>query len=114
MPPVCQPNPLFSSNSEETGTRIWLHARRTEFTQVLVLSPDTDVYFIGLPLQCNEDKDSIVQISKMNSNDIKLLHLKELIMALKNDGNLSSIESTTIPHILQVLYVVTTHPFFPE
>ena len=45
-----QPDPLFASNAEETDTRVWLHA-----TQILILSPDTDVYFIGLPLQCTQE-----------------------------------------------------------
>ena len=55
---IRQPEPTLSSNSEETDTRIWLHARWTEYTQVLILPPNTDVYFIGLPLQCNEEKDN--------------------------------------------------------
>ena len=47
--------------------------------------PDTDVYMIGLPLQCTQDKDIIVQISDMNSRELKLLYMKRLIAALSNE-----------------------------
>ena len=46
-----EPNPAFSSNAEETDTRLWLHVRKTDHTRILVTSPDTDVYVIGLALQ---------------------------------------------------------------
>ena len=102
-----QPEPLLSSNSEEADTRIWLHVRRTDCNKVLVLSPDTDVYFIGMPLNRTEEKEVMVQISKMNARELKLLHMKHLILALKSDPNLSSIETSTLPLVLQVLFVVT-------
>ena len=46
-----QPNPVYICNAEETDTRIWLHCRQSECEKILVLSPDTDIYHIGLPLQ---------------------------------------------------------------
>ena len=68
-----QPDPVYSCNAEETDTMLWLHAKRTQCDKVLVLSPDTDVYMIGLPLQCTLDKDIIVQISDLNSRELRLL-----------------------------------------
>ena len=62
-----QPDPVYSCNVEETDTMLWLHAKRMHCTKILVLSSDTDVYMIGLPIQCTQDKDIIVQISDMNS-----------------------------------------------
>ena len=92
---IRQPEPTLSSNSEETDARIWLHARRTEYTHVLILSLDMGVYFIGLPLQCNEEEDIILQINKVNSRELRLLHLKMLIHTLKSEPKLSNIESNT-------------------
>ena len=88
---------------EETDTRLWLHAARTQYNQILVLSPDTDVYIIGLPLQCTCEKNIIVQISKMSSMELTLLCLNQLVEALRNDPDLSSIPDI---HFIQT-YVIT-------
>jgi len=102
-----QPDPIYACNAEEMDTRLWLHARQTQCEQLLVLSPDTDVYFIGLPLQCARDKEIILQISDMNSREVKLLHLGRLIMALMNDPDLANVAPATLPKVLQTLYVVS-------
>ena len=72
-----QPDPLFASNAEETDTRVWLHARKTACTQILILSPDTDVYFIGLPLQCTQEKSIVIQISQFFFQRIATLECKQ-------------------------------------
>ena len=102
-----QPDPTYTCNAEETDTRLWLHVARTECNQILVLSPDTDVYLIGLPLECTSEKNIIVQISKMNSMELKLLCLNQLVQALQNDPDLSSIPDSQLNHLIQTLYVVT-------
>ena len=51
-----QPDPAFSSNAEETDIRLWLHARKTSCANILIMSPDTDVYHIGLPLKMCDTK----------------------------------------------------------
>ena len=38
------------SNAEEANKRIWRHATQTSAQRILVYSPDTDVYNIGLPI----------------------------------------------------------------
>ena len=98
---------MFSCNAEEADTMLWLHAKQTQCNQILVLTPDTDVYMIGLPLQCTQDKDIIIQISDRNSREVKLLHMRQLIIALSNDPDLASVETTLLPKILQTLFVVT-------
>ena len=99
-----QPDPTFNSNAEETDTRIWLHARKTPHNKILVISPDTDVYHIGLPLQCAIQKQVIVQVSPVNSKDLKLIHLTQLIKALQDDPDLAGINPSILPQILQTLY----------
>ena len=72
-----QPDPVYPCNAG-------IHCK------VLVLFPDT-VYMISLPLQCTEDKDVIVQISDINSRELKLLYMKGLIAALCNDPDLANV-----------------------
>ena len=61
----CQPHSACSRNAEETDTKIWLHVKQTECGKILLLSPDTDVYHIGMAFI--RGKQVIVQISPVNS-----------------------------------------------
>ena len=45
-----QPNPIYTCNAEETDTLIWAHVNQSTSSKILILSPDTGVYHIGLPL----------------------------------------------------------------
>ena len=47
---VLQPDPILQNNSEETDTRVWRHVQQKTSSKCLVVSPDTDMYMIGLPL----------------------------------------------------------------
>ena len=81
-----QPNPRYTSNAQETDTRIWVHVKKTACTKILVISPDTDVYNIGLPLVSQSvNKEVLVQISPINSEDMKLVDLPALNEALSHD-----------------------------
>ena len=35
-------------NAEEVDTRIWLHASKSDAKKLLIFSPDTDTYHIGI------------------------------------------------------------------
>ena len=61
-----QPQPMYTSNAEEADTRVWIHASKTVCTRILIISADTDVYHIGLPLSCTEQKQIVVQVSQGN------------------------------------------------
>ena len=93
---------MYTSNAEETDTRIWLHCRNSNCNNILILSPDTDVYHIGLTL--NHQKNVI---NTFNSRELCLLHLPALVTALTNDPDLSSIPPTILPQIIQTLFVTT-------
>ena len=82
---VLQPDPTLRHNSEETDTRVWRHVQQTTGSKCLVVSPDTDVYMIGLPLYHGENKDIIVQIDPYNKREVQYLHLTALITVLQND-----------------------------
>ena len=101
-----QPIPIYRSNAEETDTRLWVHCKNTECRRILILSPDTDIYHIGLPLIQGE-KDIMVRISMYNSRELCFLHLNSLLNALKNDPDLSSIQPNLLPKIMQALLVAT-------
>ena len=102
-----QPDPAYTCNAVETDTRLWLHVRNTNSQQILICSPDTDIYHIGLPLQCTQEKQVIVQISAINSRELQLLHLNHLILAMRNDPDLANVDATILPSVLQTLFVTT-------
>ena len=91
---------------EETDTRLWLHFKQSNSDNILIISPDTDIYDIGLPLN-HGTKDIMIIINTYNSKNLCFLHLSSLINALKRDPDLSSVESCNLPQILQTLFVVT-------
>ena len=92
---------------EKTDTMLWLHVKKTHCNKILVLSPDTGVDMIGLPVQCTQDKDTIVQVSDMNPREVKLIYMKRLIAALSNDPDLANVAAATHSTVLQTLFVVT-------
>ena len=48
--------------------RIWKHAFETQATRILIYSPDTDIYNIGLPLLSEiPNKEVIVQYNVLHS-----------------------------------------------
>ena len=54
----------LASNHEETDSRAWLHALTGSTNNVLIFSPDTDTYHIGLPLLGrNSRRKVVVQLS---------------------------------------------------
>ena len=101
-----QPLPVYTCNAEETDTRLWLHCRHTECRKILILSPDTDIYHIGLPL-IHRENNIMVLINMYNSRDLCYLHLPSLVKALENDPDLSYLQPILLPKIMQTLFVVT-------
>ena len=52
--------PLLKSDHEETDSRAWLYALDGSLINILIFSPDTDTYHIGMPLSgINSDKKVI-------------------------------------------------------
>lgn len=100
-----QPDPAFTCNAEETDTRIWLHARKTRYNKIFLVSPDTDVYHIGLPF-CT-DKDILVKVSPLHTKEQKILNLTSMRQALQDDPHLASIDPCIMPKVLQSMYILT-------
>ncbi|CAC5392687.1 unnamed protein product [Mytilus coruscus] len=94
---------LASGNHEEADTRVWLHASVTTADQVIIYSPDTDVFFIGLPLVPNLTKTVYVQLRDSPYNNL-FLSMDKLVKCITlNDSLLQGIDSILI--CMQLLFI---------
>lgn len=91
-------------HAEESDTRIWRHVLATSKQFILIMSPDTDVYHIGLT---QTEKNVIVQLNVYHSKQLSFLHLPRLKHALQNDPDLSTIPPDILPKVIQTLYICT-------
>ena len=97
--------PSYTTNALEADYRIWRHATQTSATRILVCSPDTDVYNIGLSVPVN--KDYIIQLNVHHVVDKKYLILKHLELAFQRDPDLHSIPRENLSVTMQALYIST-------
>ena len=97
----------LACNAEESDTRIWLHVVNSAGQKKLVLSPDTDVYHIGLPIVAGTGLDVVVRISPFSSLELRLLDMQALLSAFANDPDLAMIPPSLSPSAIQVLYICT-------
>ena len=103
----------LTCNAEETDTRIWLHVLNSTAQRLLILSPDTDTYDIGLTL-LPPGKEVIIQLSSPGARELNLLHLHRLIDALTCDSDMTHIPRTQVTAIIQAILVpgaTTCHSF---
>ena len=105
--PQCAP--LLTCNAEETDTRqtLWLHVKHSAGLNKLILSPDTDVYHIGLPLVADTDLKVLVKISQISSKQTRFIDIQALVHALENDPDLAALPRLSIPIIMEMVYVCT-------
>ena len=88
--------------------RIWRHAYQSKANKILIYSPDTDVYNIGLPLTCiTSHVECIVQINLPHSNERRFVSINNLKTALHDDPDLASIDGERLPSTLQMLFIVS-------
>lgn len=102
-----QPNPIYTCAAEETDTRLWLNVKCTSSSKILIMSPDTDIYHIGLPLQSIANKEIIVQLNKYTSKELKYFDFSAFQEVLRKDPDLSTIPSNLLPQVFQSLFVTT-------
>ena len=86
--------------------RIWLHVLNSAGSKKLVLSPDTDVYHIGLPIISRTELDVVVRLSPFSSLEHCLLDMQALIKAFRNDPDLAVVDQALSP-VMQTLYICT-------
>lgn len=81
------------SNHKESDTRVWLHARKTTHADILIYSPDTDVYHVGLgisdevklanPGTQDSDRHKHVVVQLEPAEESECLDLKKLVISLQ-------------------------------
>ncbi len=104
---IAEPLTAYQSNAVKADARIWRHATTTWATSVLIYSPDTDVYNIGLGLVDTNSKQYVVQINVPHSAEKRYLHLNHLYLALQNDSDLASLPRDSLGLVLQTLFICT-------
>uniref|UniRef100_A0A1X7VCY4 Uncharacterized protein n=1 Tax=Amphimedon queenslandica TaxID=400682 RepID=A0A1X7VCY4_AMPQE len=95
----------FTTNAEEADTRIWLHVKSCYGSRVLIFSPDTDVYHIGL-LQMHAEHEILVQYNTLGS-DLKLVALNTLSECLQNEPELRQVDKPLRNKIIVTLYALS-------
>ena len=102
--------PQLLSNAEEGDTRVWLHTIYLPGHHNLILSPDTDVYHIGLSIPQLQHKRIYIQLSK-NGAPLRLLCLNDLVQAFNQDPALMNIAEHERVQAIQALYVLSGSDF---
>lgn len=102
---VSEPS-VYKSDAPESDTRLWLHAKHSAGPKKFILSPDTDVYHIGMPL-ISADERIMVQLNRPSDKETKILDLTLLVDVLKSDPDLCHIPDDDIPLTIQALFVST-------
>ena len=104
---IAEPLPQYQSNAEEADNRIWRHAIQSWATNILIYSPDTDVYNIGLGLITQTIKQYIIQLNVPQAAEKRYLLLNNLHTALLNDPDLASVSRDSIGITMQTLFITT-------
>ena len=103
---LSEPIRKYETNAEEADMIIWRHAIQCEGQRILVYSPDTDVYVIGLALM-DLSREYIVQNNVPHAQDLKYVDLNALVKALKDDPDLASLPHDLVSPCFQVLFTVS-------
>lgn len=101
------PAPEYQSSALEVDQRIWRHAYVTTKRNILMYSPDTDIYNIGLSMFKHlEGKTIVVQINPPHIED-KYIHLNQLLEKFKDDTDLACLHRETLGKVLQTAFIVS-------
>ena len=97
-----QPEPIYSSSAQEADMRVWRHAVQSNANHILIYSPDTDVYNIGMTLLQCTSCEVIVQIN-VPHKEKRYLNLTSLITALASDPDLAALPNDKLGNTMQAL-----------
>jgi len=92
---MTQVHAIIESRVDESDTRLWLHLKYSAGTKKKILSPDADVYHIGLPL-VTPSESVIVQLSGPSDKKLKLINMNILTDLLKRGPDLVHIPEINI------------------
>ena len=95
--------PSYNSNALKADNRAWCHATQTAAMSVIINSPDTDVYQIGLSVPDN--KEYIVQFNFHHATDKKYIILKQFKRAFHVDPDLHALPRENLNLINNALFI---------
>ena len=97
---------ITSDSEKNLKPYLWTNADSSG-NKKLLISPDTDVYYIGLTVaERFPDYDIIIQLNTKTA-EAKFVNLKTLLTALASDPDLAGIPIHLRAQALQSLYVCT-------
>ena len=98
----------YYSTAEEADIRIWRHAMQCQASNILIYSPDTDVYNIGLGLLNQHPTATYaIQLNVPHSDEKKYININNLKVALLKDLDLSNLPQDQLCAIMQTLFICT-------
>ena len=98
----------YRSTAEEADIRIWRHAMQCQANNILIYSPDTDVYNIGLGLLNQHSTTTYtIQLNVPHSDQKRYININNLKVALMKDLDLSNLPQDQLSEILQTLFICT-------
>ena len=95
----------FRSNAQEADMRLWRHATQTQHTRIMVYSPDTDVYNIGI-MMAQPTHHYVVQINLPHAIP-RYVDINKLILSFQHDLDLASLPQNQVGSIMLQTYIVT-------
>ena len=99
--------PSMKNNHVEGDTLVYLHAVSSKYSKVLIYSPDSDVFFIGLPIaEKLREKTFIIQL-KQSKYDQEYFNMSLFCETVKKTNSLRNVPSGNIASILQSLFICT-------
>ena len=102
------PNPSYQTSAIEADMRIWRHVYVTPASKILMYSPDTDVYNIGIAVaNAFPLKEVIVQVNVAQSRELKYIPIHNIIKVLKIDPDIASLPQDDLPAIFHIFFVVS-------
>ena len=106
---VFNDNVSLNSNHEEADSRVWLHAfRQNMHKNILIVSPDTDTYHIGLPLSSKYFNQIHVQLHIQTlPGKNNFLHLNSLAAKIEKDVSLRSVPENLRCLLIQAIFIFT-------
>ena len=97
----------YQSDALEADTRVWRHATQTQYQRVLVYSPDTDVFNIGVAMaQAHTTDHYVVQINLLHATP-RYIDINKLLLSFQCDPDLAPLPQSRIGNIMLQLYIVT-------
>ena len=93
----------FCADHEEGDTRVWFHARH--FRKVVIYSPDTDTFLIGLPLISRYGLSAVVRVEPPGAKDRLVVDVNKLLDSIKRVPDLAMIPEERRASAIAATYI---------